>query len=288
MNSQNRLYILGNNYYKESLMGKVRPFLSWPGGKKWFVRNYEHLLPNEFNTYIEPFLGSGSVFFHLNPEMSILGDLNEELVNVYKSIRGNWRSVYKELRIHDKKHSPEYYYEIRKKKYRSNFKKAARIIYLNRTCFNGIYRVNKKGEFNVPIGSKNKVILEHDNFEKISDYLYNTQLYNNDFEILVNNAVRDDFIFIDPPYTVRHNNNGFISYNEKLFSLEDQERLAASVIRAKDRGVKILLTNANHELIRGLYSDEDFTQIQVSRYSSISGLAKSRKQYSELIIKANY
>lgn len=265
----------------------VLPFLKWPGGKRWFVSNYADLLPSQYNRYIEPFLGGGSVFFYLKPEQSILGDKNIELITTYKSIRNDWISLEKLLGKHQKKHSDAYYYKIREQMPTDRVEQAARFIYLNRTCFNGIYRVNLSGKFNVPKGEREVVIFETDDFEGVSRLLANVDLRVADFEELVNEACKNDLIFADPPYTVRHNQNGFVKYNETLFSWEDQERLAESLARAKKRGVKIVSTNANSPSIRELYEKKGFDLKTVSRFSSISADPKSRKQFDELVILAN-
>lgn len=161
---------------------------------------------------------------------------------------------------------------------------AARLIYLNRTCFNGIYRVNKKGEFNVPKGSKDAVVLETDNFLETARALRNAELISGDFSLAVTRARRDDLVFADPPYTIQHNNNGFIKYNEKIFSWEDQVRLAKSLQAAARRGAMVVATNANHASLRDLYSDLGFQCTTTSRFSAISGTGSDRGQYEELII----
>ncbi|KFJ41906.1 Dam family site-specific DNA-(adenine-N6)-methyltransferase [Francisella philomiragia] len=261
------------------------PFLTWAGGKRWFVQKYNNILPKTYNRYIEPFLGGGSVFFYLKPKQAILGDINSDLITTYKMIRKNYKKINELLLFHQSLHSKEYYYKIRETVPSSDIELAARFIYLNRTCFNGIYRVNHGGKFNVPKGTKNNVILDSDNFESLSELLQNASIKKSDFEKLIDSAKKGDLIFADPPYTVRHNNNGFIGYNEKLFSWDDQIRLANALMRAKDRGVQIVATNANHESIRELYKDRSFDFDIVSRYSSISSTKNSRKQYEELIIK---
>ncbi|MCY7442010.1 MULTISPECIES: DNA adenine methylase [Bacillus amyloliquefaciens group] len=266
---------------------EVTPFLKWAGGKRWLIQQYPELFPTEYNTYFEPFLGSGVVFFHIQPEFAVLNDTNKDLIDSYKAIRSRWRKVYTLLSEHHKNHCKNYYYDIRSTSYRSLEERAAKMIYLNRTCFNGIYRVNKKGEFNVPIGSKTQVLLDTDDFQKISKILKGIKLLNTDFEKVINLSREHDFVFVDPPYTVRHNSNGFVKYNEVLFSWEDQERLAQCLIKAKNRGVKILMTNAAHPSIRQLYEPNGFNIKAVSRYSSISANKKSRSNYQELLIFCN-
>jgi DNA adenine methylase len=262
----------------------ISPFLKWPGGKRWFVRNHSHLLPTEYNRYIEPFLGGGAVFFHLRPKSALIGDINPDILSVYLGLKNNWRYIKRSLQYHQRKHSDKYYYKVRGSMPDNVLRQASRMIYLNRTCFNGIYRVNTQGFFNVPRGSKNSVLLETDDFENVSKALKNASIFLADFEILIDKAQEGDLVFADPPYTVRHNLNGFIKYNEVLFSWEDQERLSRALIRAKKRGAKIVSTNANHKSIRELYKGNDFCLETVSRFSSISAASENRKQFEELVI----
>jgi DNA adenine methylase len=262
----------------------ITPFLKWAGGKRWFVQRHADLVPKAFNRYIEPFLGGGSVFFHLQPAQSLLGDTNPDLIAAYRGIKQNWKGVVKSLQYHSRQHSDEHYYAIRGRRPTEDIPRASRMIYLNRTCFNGIYRVNLRGEFNVPRGTKDAIMLDSDHFDLMAKLLEGADIRVADFEVLINEAQAGDFVFADPPYTVRHNFNGFVKYNEKLFSWQDQERLAEALIRAKRRGVHILSTNASHSSIRELYDDYGFNLITTSRYSSISASSKHRKQFDELII----
>lgn len=262
----------------------LSPFLKWPGGKRWFVQKHAALLPQTFNRYIEPFLGGGSVFFHLQPQKSLLGDTNPDVITAYKSIKEDWSALIRSLQHHQRKHSDDHYYSVRQCIPKEVVQRASRMIYLNRTCFNGIYRVNLRGEFNVPRGTKDAVILDSDEFETVARLLKSADIRLADFEVLIDEAVVGDLVFADPPYTVRHNLNGFVKYNEKLFSWQDQERLAAALTKAKDRGVQVVSTNANHKSIRDLYRNEGFRLITTSRFSSISASAESRKQFEELIV----
>ena len=262
---------------------KMNPFLKWAGGKRWFVRHYSELFPKEYDRYIEPFLGGGAVFFHLKPEYAILGDANTDLIDTYRAIKKSWRKVYSALEIHQKLHSKEHYYLTRDSGTEDPFMRAARFIYLNRTCWNGLYRVNLKGKFNVPIGTKTKVIMDDDDFQETSRCLKKAKLLNKDFECLIDQANGGDLIFVDPPYTVRHNQNGFIKYNEKLFSWADQERLFYALDRASRRGAKIIGTNAYHGCVRELYQDS-FELSSAVRSSSISSDLSNRKDFEELII----
>lgn len=264
----------------------LHPFLKWAGGKRWLVKKHPELLPNDISgRYIEPFLGSGSVFFHLRPKQAILSDLNKHLIDTYRGVRSQHQKLYEWLKIHDKNHSADYFYEIRASSPSSLAERAARFIYLNRTCFNGIYRVNAQGNFNVPIGSHTNVILPTDCFKVWAQTLTGIDLQSNDFEKVIDQAENGDFLFVDPPYTVRHNFNGFIHYNEVLFSWDDQVRLSNALTRARKRKVRILMTNANHESLRALYSN-GFDQKVVSRFSTISASKNGRNIYEELVIRS--
>lgn len=271
---------------KESDMSII-PFLKWAGGKRWLVYAYQDLFNISFERYIEPFVGSGSVFFHVNPQQAILSDKNKRLMDVYRAIKSNWQAVQNNLAVHSRHHSRDYYYQIRSTVLEDDYEKAAQFIYLNRTCWNGLYRVNKNGQFNVPIGTKDKVILDTDNFEGVSKKLECTELLDGDFEAVIDIAQEGDFLFVDPPYTAKHNKNGFLKYNESIFSWDDQVRLSESVKRAKDRGVKIILTNADHESVINLYS-LDFDTSALPRVSKLAGKSQFRGKVTELLVLGNY
>lgn len=260
------------------------PFLKWPGGKRWFVNKHIDIVPMSYAKYIEPFAGSASLFFSLRPERAILCDANAELIDTYRAVRSRSKMVVAALVEHARKHSDAYYYSVREQNPKDLVARAARMIYLNRTCFNGIYRVNHQGQFNVPRGSKDSVILETDDFSSVAAALRKAELIAGDFSLAVKKAEKGDFIFADPPYTVQHNNNGFIKYNEKLFSWDDQVRLADSLEEAMHRGSIIVSTNANHRSVRELYLERGFNCSSTSRFSAISGNGRDRGQYEELIV----
>jgi DNA adenine methylase len=272
---------------RRDFVSPILPVLKWPGGKRWFVAKHSTLLPSTFGKYFEPFLGSGAVFFSLNPPASILGDLNEDLISLYQGIKDDWAKVGQLLNEHQRKHGTEHYYRTRSTRARSAAGRAARILYLNRTCFNGIYRVNLKGIFNVPKGTRNTVVLKSDDFAGVARLLRRAELRVSDFEPLIDEAKENDFVFADSPYTIQHNLNAFIKYNEKLFSWSDQIRLAKCLLRAKSRGVKIVATNANHQSIRELYEAEGFELLTLSRFSSASANPECRGAFDELVIRAN-
>ncbi len=272
------------SFESEKSIQTVLPFLKWAGGKRWLANKHEALLNIEFNRYIEPFLGGGAVFFKLSPSKAILADTNTQLIETYQAIRDDWKKVQHLLRKHHRNHSKDYYYRIRLQRPTSLIVRAAKFIYLNRTCWNGLYRVNLKGEFNVPIGTKTNVVLDTDDFESISSLLSGTELMNADFESTLSHATRGDFVFVDPPYTVKHNTNGFIKYNESLFTWDDQVRLKYAVQSAVGRGAKVIVTNANHECLRDLYEGVG-EQIILDRASVIAGSSDKRGRFEEMVIK---
>lgn len=267
---------------KISNESRVIPFLKWAGGKRWLTYRIAGITPK--GRYFEPFLGSAAMFFHSAPSSAVLSDCNRDLIGTYQALQADHMEVFKHLAEHAKRHSKEYYYELRDRSCRNQFTRAAKFIYLNRTCWNGLYRVNKQGSFNVPKGTKDSVLLDDDAFELVAARLQNAELACADFEDQINKAEAGDFIFADPPYTVRHQYNGFVKYNETLFSWDDQVRLRDALRRAKQRGAEILLTNADHESIRSIYAD-GFEISEAQRYSAISGIKKSRGTYAELLIR---
>lgn len=263
-------------------------FLKWAGGKNWFVKNESQRFPLNYNRYIEPFLGGGSVFFYLQPRESLLSDANKELINTYIAVRDECQAVYLNLKKHAKKHDTDYYYKLRKQKTRKNATTAARMIYLNRACYNGIYRVNSKGNFNVPIGTSKNITFDVEDFLNKADLLRNADLMCQDFQKTIEMAEMDDFLFCDPPYAVIDEENRFVSYTADMFRWDDQIRLAGTLERAKDRGVKIIMTNVDHPAVRALYQDiNGFNLETVERYCSISGTIEGRRRYFELIVSAN-
>jgi len=263
------------------------PFLKWAGGKRWLVNSHAYLFPQSFDRYIEPFLGSAAVFFYLNPKTAILSDTNRSLVNCYQAIQTDWRRVQLYLRDFARAHSDDFYYGIRSRRLRSVYREAAKFIYLNRTCFNGIYRENLRGEFNVPRGSKLRVMLPEDNFGEVANRLTNVDIIANDFEAVLSIAGKGDFVFIDPPYTVKHNLNGFVKYNQHIFSWRDQIRLRDEVIKAATRGARCLVTNADHESIHELYKGvgEIF---RLKRNSVIGASASTRGVCTEAVVVIGY
>lgn len=260
------------------------PFLKWAGGKRWLANRIVELAQPLAGKYIEPFLGSGAIFFALRPSQAILSDANFELINAYQSIRDDPERISRLLQEHQRLHSKEYFYKMRGYRPRCEFRMAARFIYLNRTCWNGLYRVNLSGTFNVPIGTKSAVVMSTDNWPAISALLKSANLVCRDFEDSIEEAGRGDLVFADPPYTVKHNFNGFIKYNDALFSWSDQVRLRDALLCARQRGARVIVTNAHHASIRELYQ-EHFLLEPVTRASVLAGSSAHRGRYEELLIR---
>ena len=266
---------------------RVPPFLKWAGGKRWLVAYHSDWLRKSEGRHIEPFLGSGAVYFHLAPDQSVLSDSNKELIETYRAIRDDPDSVVRQLKIHQNQHSDDYYYEIRARKPRTPSTRAARFLYLNRTCFNGLYRVNLYGEFNVPKGTKSAVILPSDDFFATSQLLQTAELFATDFEETIEDVKANDFIYVDPPYTVKHNNNNFVKYNEHIFSWSDQNRLSKCILKAAQRGAHVLISNADHPSIRELYKNKIWAKLSVDRFSRLAASSDFRRDTTELVI-SNY
>jgi DNA adenine methylase len=261
---------------------KIKPFLRWAGGKTWLVKNLNDLIPkNGFNDYHEPFLGGGSVFLAINEDKrAFLSDLNSDLINTYKALKREPEGIIKALKKY--KNTKDFYYKIRATQFSDEIDLAAKFIFLNQTSFNGIYRVNLKGQYNVPYGNRKKDFLEPDKLRLVSKKLTNASLRIGDFADSIHEIKENDLIFLDPPYTVSHNNNGFIKYNQKLFSLDDQYRLSKFIDEIKNKGAFYILTNAAHETIKEIFDKGD-RLIEGKRVSLVGGLNAKRGETKEYI-----
>lgn len=260
----------------------AKPFLRWAGGKNWLVKYLDKLLPkNGVNNYHEPFLGGASIFLAVNPtKRAYLSDLNKELIDTYSTLKTDPEGIIKALKTY--KNTEDFYYKLRDKKYSDPTKQAARFIYLNQTSFNGIYRVNLKGKYNVPFGHRSKNFLETDKLRFISLRLKNATLFHGDFAISKRRIRKGDLIFLDPPYAVSHNDNGFIKYNQKLFSLEDQKRLSELIDFIKSKDAYYILTNAAHKTIEEIFKKGD-RLLKKNRANLIGGTNAERGQTTEYI-----
>jgi DNA adenine methylase len=254
------------------------PFLKWAGGKRWLCSAIQQFLPFKFGRYFEPFLGGAAIFFHLAPSRATLSDTNEELVNAYVQVRDSLPAVIEglnTLRVNKRT-----YLRVRRNMPSESIDRAVRFIYLNKTAFNGLYRVNRNGDFNVPFaGNQGRSVFDDAGITSAAKLLAGCTIISQDFGSAFSQAQAGDLIFCDPPYTVRHNNNGFIRYNEALFSWDDQRRLATAAHEAVQRGVYVLVSNAQHQSLRRLY--HRFAVSTLSRACCMAGDPGRRGTTSE-------
>lgn len=265
----------------------IKPLLRWAGGKNWILKYIDQYLPKEFKNYFEPFVGGASIALFLKQNNKLknkvfLSDSNRQLINFYKTIQKYPDQIISEL---DKyKNEKEEYYLERDKNYLSDIECAAQFYYLNRTSFNGIYRENLKGEYNVPYGHKKyKILFDKEQIKNVSRLIKGMNFNYGDFSQNYNKLQSKDLIFIDPPYTVAHENNGFIKYNQKIFSWEDQKRLKDFVLYVEKVGAYYVLTNAYHLSIQDLYKNIG-RQVILERPSVIGGRNATRTSYKEILI----
>ena len=260
---------------------KSKPFLKWVGGKSQLLDQFEPYFAAAFDSgnikrYIEPFIGGGAVFFNLSnkdclPETSFLYDNNEELTNTFQIVRDNLNDLITALSIHQEQHDREYYYHVRGQDRDSNLtlsnvERAARMIYLNRTCYNGLYRVNSKGQFNVPMGSyKNPKILHEDILLSASTALQNSVVEPRDFQFVLDIAKPKDFIYFDPPYDPLSKTSSFTSYTSGSFRDADQRRLAQVYSTLSERGCLCMLSNSYTPFILDLYKNYRIEKVQAVR-----------------------
>ncbi len=276
-------------------MFKGKPFVKWAGGKRQIIDKLKEYVPDEYDTYYEPFVGGGALLFELAPKKAVINDLNEELMNVYNCLcnEEKFKKMCNLLNHYEAEHSEEFYYEIRNKDKNKNaynrlsdYTKAARTIYLNKACFNGLYRVNSKNEFNVPFGKKTKInTYEGSNLITVSNYLTmnDIKIQSVDFEESLKTAKKGDFVYIDPPYD--SDTSTFNNYTEDGFGKEEQRRLAQVYKDLDKRGVYVMLSNHNTTLINELYKDYHIHIIEAKRNINANG--KKRGKVEEVII-TNY
>jgi DNA adenine methylase len=266
----------------------IQPFLKWAGGKRQLLHEIKKYMPNTFDCYYEPFLGAGAVLFELQPDKAVINDSNFELINCYNVIKNNLEELILDLSTHQ--HTQEYYYNIRaldrdiNYSEISNIKKASRFIFLNRTCFNGLYRVNSKGYFNVPFGKyQNPNFQNSELLKKVSNFLNkNIKICNDDFYTILKDAKKDDFIYLDPPYDPVNQTSSFTSYQAKPFDRHEQVRLKNTFDELNQRGCKIMLSNSSTEFINELYKEYRMIRVQATR--QINSKSSSRGKVEELLI----
>lgn len=273
------------------------PFVKWAGGKGQLMPQIIRLIPTRFARYFEPFLGGGAVFFQIasSDRNAFLSDINTELIDAYKVIKNHVEELIPALIYHQNQYnkSPKkYYYHLRDStRVMNKIDKTARFIALNKTCYNGLYRVNRNGLFNVPIGRyKNPIICDADNLRNTSVVLKRSGSYLgvSDYKkILVEKAEKDDFVYLDPPFHPISNTANFTSYTNNGFSLDDQKELATIFHELARKGCKVLLSNSNTEEIRRLYSNYSHLTQVINVNRSINAIASKRVGHTELLIR-NY
>jgi len=275
---------------------KYQPFIKWVGGKRGLLKQLLPLFPKEFKNYHEPFLGGGAVFFelyslgYLKDKKIYLSDINSELINTYKVVKNNPIDLISNLEIYKEKHSKDFYYETRALDRKEEFKtftkieRATRFIYLNKTCFNGLYRVNKKGYFNTPIGSyKNPNIADRDTILSASEALQNAIITNRPFMDVINNTNKNDLVYFDPPYYPLNATSSFTSYDKNEF-LDDKQKELFTVFEAlHNKKCFILHSNSDTDFIKNLYQGHTISYVQANRF--INSKSSGRGKINEVLIR---
>jgi DNA adenine methylase len=277
-----------------------RPFLKWAGGKSRLISQYQPYFPKKFTTYYEPFLGGGSVFFHLAQQQpglqAILTDINPELINAYCCVRDRVEELIELLKDHQSQHTKrhqEHYYWVRSQSYSTEVEKAARMIYLNKTCYNGLYRENSKGEFNVPIGRyKNPNICQADLLRSVSSMLTSVQIKVRKFNEVMDFATSSkDFVYLDPPYHPISTTSNFTAYSRNSFKEAEQLQLRDAFAQLSERGVKVMLSNSYCDFINQIYTDSQAFKtdrmpelIEISASRGINSNSCKRGKVKELLI----
>lgn len=281
---------------KEHHESSVHPFVKWAGGKTQIVNKLKELMPQQFGRYYEPFIGGDALLFSITPEHVTISDQNSELICAYKCFENKdmYKRLIDKLKEHEKNHSEKYYFKIRELDRRDDFatmdevERAARFIYLNKTCFNGLYRVNAKGFFNVSSAKKNVVkTFNEDNFNAIKNYFTTKDVlvFNQDYAKTVETAVCGDFVYFDPPYDAFPDKNGFVNYGKNGFGRDEQIRLRDCFKQLSNRGVFVMLSNNNTPFINELYDGFNIHVVNAKRM--INSDPNGRGDVQEVII-TNY
>ncbi|MFM0790636.1 DNA adenine methylase [Streptococcus suis] len=272
----------------------LQPFTKWTGGKRQLLPIIKSLMPDNYNSYFEPFIGGGAVFFELIPKKAIINDFNSELINCYRQIKDNPQKLIQLLTKHQENNSKEYYLELRavdrdnRINKMTDVERAARIMYMLRVNFNGLYRVNSKNQFNVPYGRyKNPKIVDSDLILSISQYLNknNIEILTGDFEKAVEDVGAGDFVYFDPPYIPLSETSAFTSYTHEGFSYEEQVRLRDVFRKLDKKGAYVMLSNSSSPLVEELYKGFNIHKVEAIRTNGAK--ASSRGKISEFIV-TNY
>ena len=274
-----------------------KPFVKWAGGKRQLLAELEKNFPKQFGTYFEPFLGGGAVLFDLlakKPNLKCsVSDLNSDLVLAYVTIRDKLGRLIESLENHSKnyhKDSTNYYYEVRKQEPKSQIEKVSRLLFLNKTCFNGLYRVNSKGKFNVPMGRyTNPNIVNSENLTTASKFLQSEKIKIScrDFESILKDAKKGDFVYFDPPYQPVSDTANFTSYTHRDFTEDDLQRLADLANQLNSKGVHVLLSNSNTKIVKKIFSSKKWKVKEIAVNRAINSNSQKRTGHKEVLIK-NY
>ena len=275
-------------------MKKIVPFLKWAGGKRQLLDRISERMPQKYNNYYEPFIGGGAVLFGLQPERALINDINESLINTYRIIATNPQTLIECVKELDSKigeDGKKYYYDLRERYNDKLMKKefdvelASLFIFINKHCFNGLYRVNGKGLFNVPYNNSKRESIYEESIVAVSDYLKNVTIMSGDFEVACQGAGKGDFVFLDSPYAPL-NPTSFESYTKEGFDIESHKRLARVFDELTDRGCYCMLTNHNTDFINSLYGNKGYKIDVVSVKRMINSDASKRT--GEEVIICNY
>lgn len=283
--------------YSRQILATPKPFVKWAGGKRQLIPTLNENLPALFGTYYEPFLGGGALLFHIltnrQRQKCSISDLNSDLVLTYTTIRDRINDLIVSLKKHEKnyeKDSKSYYYYVREHIPNDGIEKTSRLLFLNRTCFNGLYRVNNKGKFNVPLGKySNPNIVNEENLRSVSDILQSSKvsIQCRDFQSVQRCAKKDDFIYFDPPYQPVSKTSNFTSYTNKDFTFDDLSRLSELCTALDEKGCKVLLSNSDSKEVSKMFSTKPWKINKVRANRSINSDSKKRTGHFELLIK-NY
>lgn len=269
-----------------------KPFLKWAGGKRQLMPVLKEHLPPSFKGYYEPFVGAGAMLFDLQPRQAVINDLNRDLITCYKVLKKHPQALIEQLQNH--RNEKDYFYEVRARDRHPEFDqmceimRAARMIYLNKTCFNGLFRVNRKGHFNAPFGNyRNPNIVNEEGLMAVHRYISRgrLQIFNTDFEEAVQTARRGDFVYFDPPYDPLSETASFTGYQSGGFGRLEQYRLMCVVTELTRRGCRVMLSNSSTEYIRSLY--KDFKIVRVAAHRMINSVGSGRGKIDEFLI-TNY
>lgn len=272
----------------------VKPILKWVGGKRQLLSEISPLIPGEFDKYFEPFVGAGAVIFDLLPNKAVINDLNAELINVYQAIKHSPDELIELLQEHTNNNDKEYFYRVRELDRQAGYDdlssvfKASRTIYLNKTGFNGLYRVNKAGQFNTPWGRyKNPRILDADNILAMSKYFNENEIeiLNTDYKEALNTVSNGDFVYFDPPYLPISPSSAFVSYTSDGFGIEQQIELKETCDLLNNKGVKFLLSNSYHPFLLELYQDYNIKIVEARR--NVNSKGHKRGKIREILV-SNY